>query len=218
MFDVLAHLVDKSLVLAEDQDGEERYRLLETVRQYAQDRLRDAGEAAAVRNWHRDWFLELVERAEPNLQGPEQAIWFERLETEHDNLRAALAWSETDSGGLEAGLRLAAPMWWFWILRGHLREGRDRLERMLALSPAPTVARAKALQGAGYLAFAQGDYDHARALMEESLVLSRQLGDKRGIAIALAQLGRVATAKATTLPRRRSFEDSQVLFEQLGRS
>jgi predicted ATPase/class 3 adenylate cyclase len=216
VFDVLSHLVDKSLVLAEEQGGEERYRLLETVRQYAQDRLREAGEAASVRNWHRDWFLELVERAEPQLQGPEQAVWFERLETEHDNLRAALAWSETNPGGLEDVLRLAGPMWWFWILRGHVREGRERLARILAQAPAPTSQRAKVLQGAGYLAFAQGDYDHAQALMEESLVLSRQLGDKRGIAIALAQLGRMAHgqgeyATATTL-----LEDSQALFEELG--
>src|SRR6266540_301263 len=216
ILDVLAHLVDKSLVLAEEQGGEARYRLLETVRQYAQDGLLEAGEEAAVRKRHRGWFVELVERAEPKLEGPEQAAWLERLETEHDNLRAALTWSQTDPSGLEAGLRLAGPMCWFWVVRGHLREGRERLSGLLVRSPAPTMARATGLNGAGYLAFTQGDYDQARGLLEESLALWRTFGDKRGIAIALGHLGRMAHgqgdyASATTLP-----EESRVLFAELG--
>ncbi len=216
ILDVMAHLVDKSLVLVEEQAGEVRYRLLETVRQYAGERLVEAGEAAAVRDRHRDWFLELVERAEPKLDGPEQAVWFERLETEHDNLRAALTWSQADPSGLEAGLRLAGPMWWFWILRGHLREGRERLAGLLARSPAPTSARAKALRGAGHLAYGQGDYDDARGLLEESLRLYRQFGDKRGIAIALAQLGRLSHGQGDHASATTVLEESRALFEELG--
>src|SRR5205823_7140008 len=113
VLDLLASLVEKSLVLYEEREGEGRYRLLETVRQYARDRLLEAGEAAAVRGRHRDWFLALAEQAEPELRGPEQVVWLERLEREHDNLRAALAWSGAQGEG-EAGLRLGGALKRFW--------------------------------------------------------------------------------------------------------
>ena len=216
VLDLLCQLVDKSLVLADEQDGEARYGLLETVRQYAQDRLLEAGEAEIVRERHRDWFLELVEQAEPRLEGPEQAFWFERLETEHDNLRAALDWSQADPAGAEAGLRLAGPLWWFWVLRGHGREGRERLTALLARAPGSTLARAKALEGLGNLVFGQGDYDEARGLVEESLAVSRELGDQRSIAIALAQLGRVAAGWGDYAEATRVLEESRALFGELG--
>ena len=216
MLELLARLVEKSLVLVDGQAGATRYRLLQTVRQYAEDRLLAADEAAAVRDLHRDWCVALVERARPKLEGPEQAVWFERLEAEHDNLRAALAWSQTDPNGLEAGFRLAAPLWWFWMLRGHLREGREWLTALLAESPTPTVARVQALWGAGYLAFAQGDYDQARGLVEASLALARALGDQRGVAAALAQLGRDAHARGDFAAATRQLEESLALFQELG--
>jgi predicted ATPase/class 3 adenylate cyclase len=217
VLDLLCQLVDKSLVLAEEQGGEARYRLLETVRQYAQDRLLEAGEAEAVRDRHRDWFLELVERAEPKLERSEQVVWFERLEQEHDNLRAALSWSQADARGVDAGLRLGAPLFQLWLKRGHIREGRERLTGLLAQSHTPTSARAKALCAVGYLASAQGDYDQARGSMEESLALSRRLGDKRGIAIALGHLGRVAHAQGDYPGATTFLEESRALFEELGR-
>jgi predicted ATPase len=140
VLDLLVRLVDESLVLAEAQGGEARYRMLETVRQYAEERLLEAGEATVRRSRDRDWFLELVERAEPELERSAQAGWYERLETEHDNLRAALVWSQpapegstaADPSDLEAALRMAGSLEWFWLLRGHLREGRAGYERDLA--------------------------------------------------------------------------------------
>jgi predicted ATPase/class 3 adenylate cyclase len=153
MLGLLAQLVEKSLVQPEEPGscaergcGEVRYRLLETVRQYARERLLEVGEAAAVRGQHRDWCLSLAERAEPMLTGPEQDEWHERLEREHDNLRAALEWC-VESGEAEAGLRLAGALWWFWQVGGYLGEGRERLEKLLALPGAQerTVARGNAL-------------------------------------------------------------------------
>src|SRR6185503_1452899 len=117
VLDLLARLVDKSLVLMEEGgSGEERYRLLETVRQYARDRLLEAGEAPTVRDWHRDWCLALAERAEPEVHRHDQLVWLARLDAEHDNLRAALAWCLEHEPSI--GLRLAGSLASFWRLRG----------------------------------------------------------------------------------------------------
>src|SRR5262249_52329461 len=125
VLDVLLRLVDKSLVLMETgTGGEARYRLLETVRQYSLDKLLEAGEMEPTREAHRDWYLALAEQAETELQGPEQGQWLDRLEAEHDNLRAALQWSVE----AEKRLRLASALWRFWYVRGHLQEGRGWLE------------------------------------------------------------------------------------------
>ena len=185
VLDLLTSLVEKSLVPFEDQGAEARYRLLETVRQYARDRLLEAGQAEAVRDRHRDWFLALAEEAGPKLYGPEPGAWMDRLEREHDNLRAALAWSEAQEQG-EVGLRLGGALWWFWHVRGYWTEGREHLAGMLALpgAEARTMARAGVLVSAGMLARRQGDYRAERALAEESLAICRELGDKSGIADA----------------------------------
>jgi non-specific serine/threonine protein kinase len=185
VLDLLTHLVDKSLVVVEEQGEEARYRFLETVRQYARDKLLESREGAELRGRHLEWFLKLAEQAEPELYGEEQAKWFDRLDAELDNIRAALEWS---LGGEEAerGLRLAAALWWFWGVRGHGIEGREWLERALAMSSgASTPARAKALYGAGLKALFQGDYERAVALAQESLALCRELGDKVGITHSL---------------------------------
>jgi non-specific serine/threonine protein kinase len=194
--DLLLRLVDKSLVVAEERAGEPRYRLLQTVRQYAWERLAEAGEEIATRERHRDWCLALAEQAEPALHGPEQIAWLDRLEVEHDNLRAALVWS-LDGGdarsmagadaGVEVGLRMAGAVSWFWYLR-HKREGLTWLERLLARSQGTaTAARARALCAAGLVRRELGkDGGQAgRALLEESVALHRALGDKRGLAYAL---------------------------------
>ncbi|SRR5579884_626936 len=182
VLDLLTSLVDKSLVVYEGPEPSTRYRLLETIRQYARDRLYEAGDGALYRDRHRDWFLSLAEQAEPQLQGPEQALWLERLETEHDNLRAALEWSLAADGSAEAGLRLVGALWRFWEMRGYLTEGRAHLADALshAQTQERTQERARALTGAGNLAWHQSDYEAARTLHEQSLAIYQALGNTKG--------------------------------------
>jgi predicted ATPase/class 3 adenylate cyclase len=193
VLDFLTHLIDKSLVLAETvPDGETRYRLLGTVRQYAGDRLIEAAEAAPLRTRHRDWFLALAEKAIPGLRGKDQGAWVERLEVEHDNMRAALEWTQAEEGGEEKALRLAGALYRFWYVRGHLTEGQQWLEAALARGSTAAAPLGRALRGVAILAMEQGDNQKATALFEQSLGLYRELGDKRGIARALAGLAMVA--------------------------
>lgn len=186
---LLTRLVERSFVVFDDQHAEPRYRLLETVRLYGQERLRAEGEEAEVRTRHRDWYLLLAEQAEPGITGPEQKRTLDRLEVEHDNLRAALVWSRDGPDGAAHGLRLAGALALFWDIRGYWREGREWLETMLARSPEESHARIKAMNGAANFAFFQGDFARATALGQESLALSRRLGDSRGAAICLNILG-----------------------------
>jgi non-specific serine/threonine protein kinase len=200
--DVLSRLVDKSLVLAEmGSDGRIRYRLLEPVRQYAWSHLvLDTDQARETQLRHAAYFLGFAEIAGPNLVGPDQALWYERLETEHDNLRAVLSWSRTADAepagwaqAPEVGLRLAAILWRLWNRRGYLREGREWLESLLAVNPnAPAKVRADALRGAGHLAYIQADNDRAQVVLEEGLHLYRELRDDRGIIFCLGELAAVA--------------------------
>ncbi|HEX2171512.1 MAG TPA: LuxR family transcriptional regulator, partial [Dehalococcoidia bacterium] len=193
VLDLLAQLVDKSLVVAEARTGEVRYRLLETIRQYAAERLHAAGGEPAVRQRHATWYLRLAEEADPYLKGPDQARWMQRLEGEHDNFRAALLWSlgstlgplpAGETGGSRAprlpdvGLRLAGALWWFWRLRGHLTEGSRWLAAALAAMPDRTTGRARALHGAGWLASVRGDLPQSCALMEEALTVAGDIGDR----------------------------------------
>ena len=160
ILDLLASLVDKSLVLV-DQQEEIRYRLLETVRQYGREKLEESGEAERVRRRHANYYLALAEEAERGLSGSDQAPWLARLETEHDNLRAALRWS-LGGGEAEPGLGLAAALWSFWYTRGHLSEGRRWLESaVFENGRLRTRTKARALGGAGYIALFQGEYEAA---------------------------------------------------------
>jgi non-specific serine/threonine protein kinase len=187
VLDVLGQLVEKSLVLVDEAGAEARYRLLETVRQYAAEKLEEAGEEANVRARHAGWCLALTERAERRLEGADQLVWFARLDAERDNLRAALEWSlDADP---QAGLRLAGGIWPFWQLRAHYAEGERWLDNVIARAPEPTAPRAKALLGAGLLARAQARKTIARAWLEEALPLCRALGDRRQLALALRELG-----------------------------
>jgi predicted ATPase/transcriptional regulator with XRE-family HTH domain len=191
--DVLAgllQLVNASLVVAEEREGEARYRLLETIREYAGGKLRDADEAETAQARHCDWFLRFAEQAAPQLHAAEQLDWLARLETEHDNLRAALDWCLAEPDEAQAGLRLAGALEEFWRIRGHLSEGRGRLAAALVRpgAEAPTAARARALRGIGRLAFFQGDVGPARAAIEESIALWRALGDDLGLAHTLYEL------------------------------
>jgi predicted ATPase len=132
VLDILTSLVDKSLVGTEERNSATRYRLLETVRQYALERLREGGEEAQWRGRHLAHFVAVTEEAEPQLTGADQRTWLERLEAEHDNLRSALAWSSTAGGDAARGLRLAGAFWWFWYVRGYFGEGRRWLSALLA--------------------------------------------------------------------------------------
>jgi len=190
---LLTQLVEKSLVDAQTRGGEARYGLLGTIQQYGNEKLAERGEVSGLRLRHASYFLRLAEQAESGLSGAQQAAWLEHLATEHDNLRAALGWSLDEGGDPELGLRLASSLWRFCHTRGYYGEGREWLERTLARADnAPRKLRAKALTGAGLLAFLQCEYDRATTLLEMSLTLYRDSNDELGIASALQTLGSIA--------------------------
>ncbi len=220
VLDLLSALVNKNLAVYEEtEDGQGRYRLLATVRQYGGDRLLENKEARALRARHRDHFLALAEEAATKLKGSEQAEWLETLESEHENLRAALERCLNGKAqNAEAGLRLAGALSPFWGTHGHLAEGRAWCEAALSRpgAQARTKARAEALHGAGVLALMQGDYASAGALLKESLTTMRELGDKQGIAIALGDLGLVASEQGDYTPARSLHEEGLVLRTELG--
>jgi predicted ATPase/DNA-binding SARP family transcriptional activator/DNA-binding CsgD family transcriptional regulator len=208
ILDLLSKLVDKSLVVAEASPGEEeelRYRMLEPIRQYGQEHLEESGEAQWVRERHAEYYLALAEgadsqEAERELNAARPVAWLKRMESEHGNLRAALSWSLDEDawpdGGRAAqlGLRLAVALWWFWHTRDYLTEGRRYLERAGSRMSNPTTThfRARALDGAAWLALYQGDQGESKALIEEALALYRELQDEEGIASGLTDLGLVA--------------------------
>jgi non-specific serine/threonine protein kinase len=186
ILDLLTVLVNKSLVIyEEDENGVGRYRLLETTRQYAYERLLESTETEAVRRRHRDFFLRLAEET-----GVDQ------FETEHDNLRAALEWCLAEESGAESGLRLATALAWFWITHGYNAEGREWMMKALDRSgDVPAALRAQTLCLVGRMTYNQDDYTAARLLYEESLTLFQKLGDKRGLASVLKELGFLAFAQ-----------------------
>jgi predicted ATPase/DNA-binding SARP family transcriptional activator/DNA-binding CsgD family transcriptional regulator len=186
---LLARLSRKSLIVADTRGTDARYRLPETIREYALLQLATHDDPAPWRARHAQWCLELAEESEPELFGPEQLCWLDRLEREIDNLRAALAWGSAQ-GGADGALRLAAALWWFWQVRGYVGEGCDWLERLLERgSTALTPARAKALVGAGVLLWRRGETSRAVVYETEGLVVARHLEDPRAIGLALHYLG-----------------------------
>lgn len=223
LLDGLSMLVDHSLVRQRDEGGEPRFDMLHVIREYALERIemRDGGrEAEALRRAHAVYYLALVEQAEPKLTGLDAAVWLDRLEREHDNLRAALSWAR-ERGEVEMGLRLVSAAGRFWATRGYLGEGRAWVESMLALESAasdahreqdageargagsgesglagaaPTVerARARAFRAGGSLALWQGDYAVAARWLEQAVLHARRAGDMRTAAAALRNLGSIA--------------------------
>jgi non-specific serine/threonine protein kinase len=186
IFDLLSSLVDKSLVVAEGLGAHERYRLQETLRQYADVKLRDAGEAEAVRRRHRDWCVGLAEQALPELEGPDQRLWSDRLEDEHDNLRAALAWSAANPAETPALLHLAAVVAKFWRYRGFNQEAIGWLELAVKRSEVtPSADRARAVMWLSHFESIAGEVERARPLAEEAVVLARTVGDGNVLASAL---------------------------------
>ena len=189
VLEFLSQLVDKSLVMVEEREGEVRYRLLETVRQYGMEKLEGSGEAEMVLERHARYFLALAEEAESELMGTHQEAWLGRLEAEHDNLRAVLA-RALENGEADLGLRVAGVLGGFWLVRGRLSEGRRWLEAALQGGVvAPELARTRALLLVGLIAREQGDHERSVELIEEALALARKLGDKATAASALLNLG-----------------------------
>ena len=215
----LAALVDGSLVRRADGPALDvapgpRFAMLETIREYALERLDEGGEAEATRRAHARFFLALAEAAAPRLLGPEQAAWLGRLAAEHDNLRAALAWAIARDP--DQALRLAGGLWRFWEVRGHLAEGRGWLERALAAGGAAPRMRATALNGAGNLAWAQGDLARADELHAAALALRRELGDAGGVAASLSNLGLVAHVRGDLARAAALYDEALALDRERG--
>ena len=214
---MLTSLVDKSLVIYEEQEGTGRYRLLETIRQYSDDRLRESGEAEAVRARHRDWFLALAEQARDKLTGPEQAQWFETLETENDNLRAAFDFSRANAESADEVLRMVDALWRFWYNRSP-NEGRERIASALAHEHAGDYPklRALALARAGTIAMGQGEYAAARDLAAASLAENEAIQDHAGAANALNLLGVIAWSQNDYETAREHYEACLALRREIG--
>lgn len=216
--DAVAALVDKSLLRQDAGAGEEpRFVMLETIREFGLERLRASGDWDVTRRAHATFFLELAEQAETELTGPRQPLWLDRLEADHNNLRAALSWAE-EQGEIEFGLRLGAALWRFWVTRGHMLEGRQRLQRLLALpgGEARTSARARVLHGLGTVIYEISDYAQARPILEEGLSIWREVGNQRGMAAALSSLGWLAIEIGDIGVARSLSEEALLLNRELG--
>ena len=217
VLDVLTSLVDKSLVVFEERGEKGWFRLLETVRQYARDRLVESGESDTIRGRHRDYFLALAEESEPKLTGAEQGEWFQRLEEEHENLRAALDWSLTEAESSEC-LRLCGALQRFWWKRGYLSEGWKWCLEALNKAGASdrTPERAKALYAAGTMAINLGDTASAQDLCVESLSIRMEIGDRPGMAGSLIGLGSVAARRGELPEARTRYEEGLQIFREIG--
>jgi len=222
VLDGLTSLVDKNLAYRDEgTNGEPRFMMLETIREYALEKLDERVETEALRHRHANYYLALAEAAEPGFWGPQQIIALERLELEHDNLRAALAWSKV-ARNADIGVRLATALWWFWFVRGYTSEGRVWLMGMLAQAAArepdepSTRVWATALYRGAHLAEEQGDYEQALALCEKSLTIFQGQGDRQGIAWALYILGLVAQDQGDYGQAEARYTESLALFQEVG--
>jgi predicted ATPase/DNA-binding CsgD family transcriptional regulator len=218
VLDGVASLIDKSLLHLTEHEGEEsRLVMLETIREYAHEKLCEANQVEGMYKRHWEWCLRLAEEAKPKLLGMEQGVWLNRLETEHDNLRAALGRSLSAREG-EIAARLAGALWRFWLAHGHFSEGRKFLEAILAHgSSLPASALSDVLYGAGELARLQGDYERAHALHTQRLTLHRNLGDNEGIADTLNYLGLMAVFQGDPEQAIKLLEESLALYRELGK-
>lgn len=216
VLDLQMQLINKSLVMTEDHGDVARYHMLETIRQYGQERLLAAGGAGGVRARHLAYFRDLVEAHELDRQGAQQIPTLARLDQEHDNLRLALAWAET-TGDAESLARMATALSRFWILRGYWGEGRRWMEAAVSAAAAlPETIRGRLLFAAGNLALNQSDFAQAVRWLQESLACSRALGDTAGMAQALLRLGAAALDAGTYAEAVALYEESRALFQQAG--
>ena len=218
VLEALDSLTEKSLLtVTEDGSGDPRFGMLETIRDFAKERLAQSGEEEELHRRHASVFLAVAEQAEPKLLGREGKRWLDRLEPDHDNYRAAHDWAY-ERGETELALRLSGALWRFWQRRGHLREARVRVERALALPPAgeDPKARAKALEAAGGIAYWQRDLEGMERFYARALELSEEIGDKALIADALYNRGFPYLQRGEVAAGRSYLERSLTLFEEIG--
>jgi predicted ATPase/class 3 adenylate cyclase/DNA-binding CsgD family transcriptional regulator len=217
VLDGIASLSDKSLLGQSEQEAEEpRFVMLETIREYGREALTVRGEMEATRQAHAVYYLALAEAAELEWQGPRESVWNERLEQEHDNLRAAMSWL-LERRATEMALRLGAALWWFWLMGGNYHEGWHFLERALEGSEEVAVPlRAKALWAAGNLAVRLGHSEQGETLCQESLALFRAIGDTKGTGTAVLHLAMVAQARGDLVEARSRYEECLVLSREVG--
>jgi predicted ATPase/DNA-binding SARP family transcriptional activator len=215
ILELLSQLVDKSLVIVEEQSSTARYQMLETIRQYGQEKLESSGENSQLRLRHVAFFLQLAEKATARLLTVEQKKWFAALDAEYGNLRVALEWAmETDP---VKALQLAGALGQYREVRGYVSEGRASIERALQQAHgAPKEVHAEALRWQAKFAARQGDYARAKAPLEESLELSRELGDKRGMAKSLHNSGMVSVLQGDYTAAKTSYEESLALLKETG--
>ena len=207
LLDTLATLVDKSILIADEHDGRIRYRMLETIREYGRDRLRESGTEPAVRRRHRDYFEQLVEQARDEWCGPGQQRWMARILREHNNIRAVLDYSLTEPGQGEAGLKIAGALWFFWIATGLTAEGRHWLERLLELEAAPSAWRNRALWVCAYLCILQEDVAEAEPRIAECRRAAERQGDTESVAWAVQLSGMAAMSAGELVTARAQLED-----------
>lgn len=211
--DALRMLMDHGLI--HPTHGSERLAMFDTMRDYGLEQLMASDALNNVRRHHAGWVLQLAERAEPRLQGPEQTSWLQRLDDDQENIRAALAWA-IEAGDPEIALRLAGAAWWFWYVRGRFSEGRRWLERAAAMHGGPPSARIKVLSGAAGLATLQGDAANGGAFAEQARELAEALADRDGAGYALMNLGAVALRNRDLDGATTRLETSARLFQQSG--
>jgi predicted ATPase/DNA-binding CsgD family transcriptional regulator len=218
MLDLVGALVEKGLLRREETAGAgPRLRMLETIREYARERLAASEDGATIQERHTAFYLALAERAAPELDGPDQRAWLLRLDSEHDNLRA-VARRATAHRDAETVVRLGAALWRFWWLRGNAEDAHERVQAILNLSATmpPSPGRLQALRGAGILARELGEYARARALLQESLTVAHQLGDRRAASTSLVSLGWLALQQGAHVEARSLLEASLDLARQIG--
>ncbi|MEQ4210272.1 AAA family ATPase [Actinopolymorpha sp. B9G3] len=212
VLDLVAGLVDKSVLIREDRLGRAQFRLLETLRQYGQDRLREAGQEMTLRRRHRDWYLRLAEDCAAEWFGPDQVRLSSRLQAEHANIRAALDFSLTTPEETRTGLSMTATLWFYWLACGLLTEGRYWLNRALRVSPEPSRERARALWANSWIAVVQGDTAAGAAMAAECRECARQLDDRRALAHGTQVLGLSALFSNDLSRARKVFAEAGQLF------
>lgn len=216
LFDTLARLVDKSLVTATTNGDTTRYGMLETIGEYAREMLDASGEADRIRTRHLDYFAQFAETAETNLRGASQGTWLAQLDTEMDNVRAALEWASAND--VEKALQVAGALEWYWNLRGHWSEGAQRLTRLLTISREPTRGRARALLAASNLKFwGEQDFETARRWLETSVALYRETSphDRWHLGYALALYGAALVQTGDNARAERALQESLTYANEL---
>ena len=217
MLERLASLVDKSMLqLKRRNNGAPRFVMLEVLREYALEELDSAGQTEDARRRHADYYVHLVEAIEPRPKEPDLPTWMKLLEEEHDNIRAALMWT-LEKNEMDVALRIAGAVWKLWQIHGHMEEGIQWMQAILARSEGQvSTARAKALWGAGWLGMVTGNLSQSRTYFEEGAAISRQLNDKRYLGLALHGIGAVARGQGDFTSSRAAFNESLPLFQSLG--